>query len=182
MGLRDGLVVAVQARNDRVVLRVLDVRHVQRDSACVKERPQVSVPMVVGMTVLAGRRAAGDAEVVLAPANADGPPLGALLWPNESEYVIASQSPVAGTPVRQYDSVVITYVRTNTEGPGVAGVREPRRPKPAPESLGVARPLDDAERTNPHKAIRNRQGRSAQFSTAAALGRTGLVFTRLRGR
>lgn len=85
---------AVQARNDRVGLRVLDVRHVQRDSACVKERPQVSMPMVVGMTVLAGRRAAGDAEVVLAPANADGPPLGALLWPHESEYVIASQSPV----------------------------------------------------------------------------------------
>ncbi len=116
--LRDGLVVAVQARNDPVVLQMLDVRHVQRDSACVKERPQVSVPMVVGMTVLAARRAAGDAEVVLAPANADGPPLGALLWPHESEYVIASQSPVAGTRVRQYDRVVITYVRTNTVGPG----------------------------------------------------------------
>ena len=148
MGLRDGLVVAVQARNDRVVLRVLNVRHVQRDSARVKERPQVSVPMVVGMTVLAGRRAAGDAQVLLAPANADGPPLDALLWPHESEYVIASKSPVAGTRVRQYDSVVITYVRTNTEGPGATGVREPRRPKPAPGSLGVARPLDDAERTN----------------------------------
>jgi hypothetical protein len=52
--------------------------------------------MVVGMTVLAGRRAAGAAgaaEVVIAPANSDGPPLGALLWPHESEYVIASQSP-----------------------------------------------------------------------------------------
>lgn len=115
----------------------------------MEERPRVSVPMVVGMTVLAGRRAAGDAEVVLAPANPDGPPLGALLWPHESEYVIASQSPVAGTRVRQYDSVVITYMRTNPEGPGAAGVRERRRPKPAPGSLGVARPLDDAERTNP---------------------------------
>lgn len=147
--MRDSLLVAVPARNNRVVLRVLDDRHVQRDSACVKERPQVSVPMVVGMTVRAGRHAAGDAEVVLAPANADGPPLGALLWPQESEYVIASQSPVAGTRVRQYDSVVITYVRSIPEGPEASGVREPRRPRPAPGNLGVARPLDDAERTNP---------------------------------
>jgi len=105
--------------------------------------------MVVGMTVLAGCRAAGDADVLLAPANADGPPLGALLWPHESEYVIATQSPVSGTRVQQYDSVVITYARIGSEGPGAAGVREPRRPKPAPGSLGVARPLDDADRTNP---------------------------------
>ncbi len=76
--------------------------------------------MVVGMTVLAGRRAAGDADVVLAPANADGPPLGALVWPHESEYVIASQSPVSGTRVQQYDGVVITYARTGSEGPGAA--------------------------------------------------------------
>jgi hypothetical protein len=129
------------------VLRVLDVRHVARDSACVKERPQVSVPMVIGMTVAAGQRAAADAKVVLAPTNADGPPLGALLWPHEAEYVIASQSPVAGTRVRRYDSVVITYVRTNAGGPGAAGVREPRRPKPAPGSTGAARPLDDTEPT-----------------------------------
>ncbi len=105
--------------------------------------------MVVGMTVLAGNRAAGAAGVVLAPVNADGPPLGVLLWPHESEYVIASQSRVAGTRVRQYDSVVITYVRTSNEGPGAGGVREPRRPRPAPGSLGAARPLDDSERANP---------------------------------
>jgi len=73
-GNRDGPVVAMQKRNDRVVPRVLDVRHVQRDSACVKERLQVSVPMVVGLAVLAGNRAAGAAGVVLAPPNADGLP------------------------------------------------------------------------------------------------------------
>lgn len=86
-------------------MRVLDVRLNQRDTACVKDRPQVSVPMVVGMTVLAGNRAAGAAGVVLAPVNADGPPLSALLWPHESEYVIASRSRVAGTRVRQYATV-----------------------------------------------------------------------------
>jgi len=131
---------------------MLDVRHVQQDSACVKERPQVSVPAVVGKPVLAGRRAAGDAGDagdVLALANAGGPSLDALLWPHESEHAITSQSPVAGTRARQYDSVAISYVRTNTEGPGTAGVREPRRPKPAPGSLGVAPPLDDADRGHP---------------------------------
>jgi len=85
------------AWKDRVALRVLDAKHVQRDTASVNQRPQVSVPMIVGMTVLAGNRAAGAAGVVLAPVNADGPPLGALLWPHEEEYVIASQSPVGGT-------------------------------------------------------------------------------------
>jgi len=105
--------------------------------------------MVVGMTVLAGNRAAGAAGVVLAPVNADGPPLGALLWPHEEEYVIASQSPVGGTHARQYDSVVITYVRTSGEGPGTAGDSEPRRPKPAPGSVGEARTLDDVGQTSP---------------------------------
>lgn len=66
------------------------------DSAGVTKRqgrPQVTVPMVVGKTVLAGRQTAGAAQVVLAPSNADGPGLGGLLWPHESEYVITSQSP-----------------------------------------------------------------------------------------
>ena len=78
------------------MLRLLDGRHVQLDSECVNERPQVPVPIVVGLTVLAGRRTADEAHLVLAPANADGPPLAVLLWPHESEYVIASQSPDAG--------------------------------------------------------------------------------------
>lgn len=53
--------------------------------------------MVLGMTVLAGRRTAGASEVVLAPPNPDGPGLGGLLWPNEAEYVITSQSRAPGT-------------------------------------------------------------------------------------
>lgn len=112
------------------------------------ERPgrvQVTVPMVLRMTVLAGRRVAGAAEVVLAPTNPDGPGLGGLLWPHEAEYVITSQSPPAGTLLRQHDSVVITYERSSGDGPEPAGVREPRRPRPASGSAGVSRALDDVE-------------------------------------
>lgn len=111
----------------------------------MSRRPQVLVPMVVGMTVLAGRHAAAEAQGVLAPPNADGPPLGALLWAHESDYVIASQTPAAGTVARPHDSVRITYIQTGEEGPGTAGDREPRRPKPTPDSLFSARPLEDVE-------------------------------------
>jgi len=126
----------------------LDLRHKQRDTACVEQRLQVTVPSVVGLTVAAGDRVASDAEVVLAQVDADGPPLGEMLWPHQSDYVIASQTPVAGTLVRRWESVVITYVRTKKEGSGPAGLREPRRTGPTPGSLAAARPLDEAETTH----------------------------------
>ena len=91
------------------------------------------------MTVLAGDRAAATAELVLAPVDADGPPLGTMLWPHESQYVITSQSPVAGTLVRRYESVVVTFNKIDSEGPDAAGVREPRRPSPLPGNVRVAR-------------------------------------------
>lgn len=105
---------------------------------------QVPVPKVIGMTVLARRRIAG-AEVVLAPADADGPGLGGLLWPHEAEDVITSQTPAPGTSLWQHDSVVITYAKIGEDGPGSAGVREPRRAPPVPGSGGLARALDDPE-------------------------------------
>lgn len=105
-------------------------------------RAQVTVPTVLGLTVLAGRRAADGAGVVLAPPDRDGPGLGSLLWPHEAEYVITSQSPAPGTVLRQHDSVVVEYERTGDGGPGTAGVGEPRRPGPAPGSAGAARALD----------------------------------------
>jgi hypothetical protein len=94
---------------------------------------QVHVPDVVGMTVLAGGRAAATAEVVLAQVDADGPPLGAMLWTHESQYVITSQSPAAGTVVRPFDSVVVTFELVD----GLQGVpvRRPRRPSPLPGHL-----------------------------------------------
>lgn len=99
----------------------------------------VTVPPFVGMTVLAGRRWAGEAGVVLAPTDADGPPLGALLWPHESDYVITSQVPPPGATVGRYASVVITYEPDERGGP--AGVREPRRPRPSPRSAAAQQSL-----------------------------------------
>jgi hypothetical protein len=91
------------------------------------------------MTVAAGRRAAVTADVVLAPADADGPPLGEMLWPHEAQYVITSQSPVAGTPVRRFESVVVTFDAIDSDGPDAAGVREPRRPTPPLGDVRVRR-------------------------------------------
>ena len=76
---------------------------------------------------------------MLASADADGPPLSGLLWPHESEYVITGQSPVAGALVQRFTSVVITYDEIDPAGPDPAGVREPRRPSPAPGGLEVSR-------------------------------------------
>ena len=96
--------------------------HPPADTAPVAERqgwrrPPVQVPTVVGMTVEAGRRAAGEAEVVLAPPDPDGPGLAGLLWPHEAEYVITSQSPAGGSLLRQHDSVVVTYTKIDADGP-----------------------------------------------------------------
>jgi len=80
------------------------------------------------MTVLAGHRLAGDAGVVLAPTDADGPPLGALLWPHESEYLITSQIPPPGTSVCRYDSVVITYELLDGSRPAASRPGNPSHP------------------------------------------------------
>jgi hypothetical protein len=84
----------------------------------------VLVPAVVGMTVETACRLAGRAGVVLAPPDADGPPLAALTWPDV--WTIVSQSPGPGSQLCRWDSVVVLCVKGDDDGDG--GVREPRRP------------------------------------------------------
>jgi hypothetical protein len=108
---------------------------------------RVTVPDVVGLTVDAGRHEAEVRGVVLAAADPDGPPLGAMTWPGE--FLITAQSPPPGTSVFRWDSVVVTF--RALAGGSAAGVREPRRPLPDPGGLRAARPLpslaDDDPRT-----------------------------------
>jgi hypothetical protein len=101
-----------------------------------RQADRVTVPGVVGLTVTVGSRMARDAGVVLAPEDADGPPLGALVWPREA--VITSQSPAPGSQLFRWDSVVVTFAQVD----GPASVREPRRPQPSPSSLNAARAID----------------------------------------
>lgn len=42
--------------------------------------------------------------------------------------------PATGTPLRQHDSVVITFAEVGEDGPGTTGVLEPARPRPSPGS------------------------------------------------
>ena len=104
---------------------------------CVSEDPppapeQIVTPRVVGMVVDEARALAQTAGVVLAPPDPDGPPLAALTW--QLPVTVLSQDPPAGTVLRRWGSVVVTW---NAEA---SGVREPRRP--LPQSIGGAGEAD----------------------------------------
>ncbi|WP_198588162.1 hypothetical protein [Geodermatophilus chilensis] len=94
----------------------------------------VVVPDVVGLEVGRAHRVAQAAGVALAPPDPDGPPLGALTWPGE--YVVTAQTPVGGSVVHRWDSVVVRFVAAG----GTAGGDEPRRPPP--HAPPAAAPLD----------------------------------------
>ena len=68
----------------------------------------------------------------------DGPPLGALGWPDG---VVTDQSPESGAKVPAGSPVTLWLDRG-----GGSGVREPRRPKPGPISAREMRyePIDEA--------------------------------------
>ncbi len=83
---------------------------------------EVVVPDVIGMLVDEARSVAEAAGVVLAPPDADGPPLSALTW--RLPVIVTSQDPPAGTSIRRHGSVVVTWDSRTS------GVREPRRPLP----------------------------------------------------
>lgn len=83
---------------------------------------EVLTPDVVGLVVDDAYDVAVVAGVVLAQPDPDGPPLPALTW--RQPVTVLTQDPPAGTSIRRYESVVVTW--TTDE----AGVREPRRPVP----------------------------------------------------
>jgi hypothetical protein len=92
-----------------------------------RRRSKVVVPNVVGMTWDDARLALMRAGLQPAGADPDGPPLAALGWPN---VVVVDQIPEAGAKVPAGSQVRLWLER----GGGSAGVREPRRPSPAPKS------------------------------------------------
>ncbi|MER5639019.1 hypothetical protein ABT095_18890 [Kitasatospora sp. NPDC002227] len=68
---------------------------------------EVTVPDVVGLAMPRARQVAGEAGVVLAAEDPDGPPLRALTWPGE--WVVTAQRPAPGTRMRRRGSVVISF-------------------------------------------------------------------------
>lgn len=90
----------------------------------------VKVPNVVGMHIADANRVAGAAGLKLAQPDPDGPPLGALTWPDD--YWVTAQTPAPGATVWRYDSLVVWW--SDDHG---SGVREPRR-SPPPPTRGAA--------------------------------------------
>jgi hypothetical protein len=85
------------------------------------------VPNVVGMSWDDARQTLMRAGLQAAGADPDGPPLAALGWPN---VLVVDQVPESGARVHAGSQVRLWLER----GGGSAGVREPRRPSPAPKS------------------------------------------------
>jgi hypothetical protein len=91
-----------------------------------RRRSSVPVPNVVGMQWDVARKLLLDNGLNAVGPDPDGPPLGALGWPDG---VVTDQSPESGAMVPPGSSVTLWIERG-----GGSGVREPRRPKPDPTS------------------------------------------------
>lgn len=106
---------------------------------CMTDRfaDRVVVPDVVGMPFHIGRSVATAAGVTLANPDPDGPPISGLAWPGL--FYITSQSPVAGTQIYRWDSVVIEIVE---HGPAESGALRADSPRP-PADTAYAVPEHD---------------------------------------
>lgn len=91
---------------------------------------RVSVPDLVGLPVHEARDVGHEAAVVVTATDPDGPALGALTWPGV--WIVTAQDPVAGSRVRKWDNVRITFRRADGDE---VGDREPRLPPPSPDDL-----------------------------------------------
>jgi len=103
-----------------------------------RRRSSVVVPNVIGMRWDDARKALHDLGLVAVSPDPDGPPMAALGWPDG---VVTDQSPESGARVLAGSPVTLWLERG-----GGSGVREPRRPKPAPITAREMRyePTDEA--------------------------------------
>ncbi|MER7846487.1 hypothetical protein ABTZ03_21305 [Kitasatospora sp. NPDC096077] len=107
------------------------------------------MPDLVGLELATARRVAGEAGVVLAPPDPDGPSLRALTWPGQ--WTVTAQSLPPGSAMRYRGSLVVEFRpgAPSTATPGTpppgdsggeeSGDREPRLPKPSPGAVGAER-------------------------------------------
>jgi hypothetical protein len=99
----------------------------------------VIVPDVVGLPFLRARELASDAGLCLANPDPDGPPIGAIVWPNNP--TIQRQHPEPGCRIARWESLRV-WLRSDLE-PHTAG-----KPDVSPPSLGMAHAVDEQHPPN----------------------------------
>ena len=99
-----------------------------RQAHAARRRSKTVVPSVIGMSWDRARDVLLEKSLVAAGADPDGLPLTAMGWPHG---MVTDQSPESGARVPAGSAVTLWLDRG---GGGSAGVREPRRPKPSPET------------------------------------------------
>jgi PASTA domain len=114
------------------VLQTAATELARRQAQQLRRRSSVVVPNVIAMSWDDARNALFDKGLVAVGPDPDGPPLAALGWPDA---VVRDQSPESGAKVPAGSPVTLWLDRG-----GGSGVREPRRPKPAPMSAREMRP------------------------------------------
>jgi PASTA domain len=112
---------------------------IARAAGELRRRSSIVVPNVVGLSCRDAQAALSDKGLGAVGLDPDGVPLSPLDWPEE---LVRDQTPESGAKVPAGSSVSL-WIRP---GGGLAGVREPRRPKPGPRSAREMReePQDEA--------------------------------------
>lgn len=99
----------------------------ERTARDLRRRSNVRVPNVLGMTWDDARVALRKVSLFATGPDPDTPPMETTTWPDAK---VVDQSPESGAKVPAGTSVTLWVMR----GGGSAGVREPRRPLPGPQS------------------------------------------------
>ena len=99
----------------------------ERTARDLRRRSNVRVPNVLGMTWDDARVALIKVSLMAVAPDADAPPTETISWPDAR---VVDQSPESGAKVPAGTPVTLWVMR----GGGSAGVREPRRPLPGPQS------------------------------------------------
>ncbi len=110
----------------------------ERTARDLRRRSNVRVPNVLGMSWDDARVALMKVSLMAVGPDPDGPPIDVISWPDAR---VVDQTPESGAKVAAGTAVTLWVMR----GGGSAGVREPRRPLPGPQSAREMRyESDDA--------------------------------------
>jgi hypothetical protein len=108
----------------------------ERTARDLRRRSNVRVPNVLGKSFDDARVALVKVGLVAVGPDPDAPPMEVISWPDAK---VVDQSPESGAKVPAGTSVTLWVMR----GGGSAGVREPRRPLPGPQSAREMRYEND---------------------------------------